>query len=287
MNTSPSRAGPIVFCDFDGTITELDVTDGILTRFGDPSWLKIEQQWVRGEIGSRQCLERQMALVRASAKDLNALIDSVRLDPHFTEFCRLLREPAIPFYVLSDGFDYVIRRVLRRAGLTGPLGNGSRLFASSLRISGGRLLTSFPHPPAACKHGCATCKPSVMRRLGAGHSPSIFIGDGLSDRFAVEESDLVFAKKRLLEYCRDEGIECIPFETFADIATALTGLTGLLVPGETGTRRNGHKPLGAAQNANLDRPAENFRLVLSEAKNSRLEEREKRFGRLRYHHPNS
>jgi 2-hydroxy-3-keto-5-methylthiopentenyl-1-phosphate phosphatase len=238
MNTSSSSAGPIVFCDFDGTITELDITDCILTRFAGPDWMKVEQQWVRGEIGSRQCLERQMGLVRASAKDLNALIDSVHLDPHFTGFYRLLRKPAIPFYVLSDGFDYVIRRVLRRAGLTGPLGNGSRLFASSLRIDDARLLTSFPHPPAACEHGCATCKPSVMRRLSAGYSPSIFIGDGLSDRFAVEESDVVFAKKRLLEYCRDRGIACIPFETFADIATALTGLLG---PGEAVTRRKGHK----------------------------------------------
>jgi 2-hydroxy-3-keto-5-methylthiopentenyl-1-phosphate phosphatase len=240
MKTSSLNTGPIVFCDFDGTITELDVTDCILTRFADPAWMEVEQQWVRGKIGSRQCLERQMGLVRASAKDLNALIDSVRLDPHFTEFYRLLRKPAIPFYVLSDGFDYVIRRVLRRAGLMGPLGNGSGLFASSLRIDDARLLTSFPHPPAACEHGCATCKPSVMRRLSAGYSPSIFIGDGLSDRFAVEESDLVFAKKRLLEYCRDKGIECIPFETFADIATGLTRLLGL---GEAGTRRKRHKPV--------------------------------------------
>jgi len=240
MNTSSSSAGPIVFCDFDGTITELDVTDCILTQFADPAWMKVEQQWVRGEIGSRQCLERQMGLVRASAKDLIALIDSVHLDPHFTEFHLFLRRPAIPFYVLSDGFDYVIRRVLRRAGLTGPLGNGSRLFASSLRIDDGRLLTSFPHPPVACEHGCATCKPRVMRRLSAGYSPSIFIGDGLSDRFAVEEADLVFAKKRLLEYCRDKGIACIPFETFADIAKGLTGLLGL---GEADARRKGQQPV--------------------------------------------
>jgi 2-hydroxy-3-keto-5-methylthiopentenyl-1-phosphate phosphatase len=246
MNTSLPSVGPIVFCDFDGTITELDVTDCILTQFADPAWMLVEQQWVRGEIGSRQCLKRQMGLVRASAKDLNELIDSVRLDPHFKEFYRQLRKLAIPLYVLSDGFDYVIRRVLRRAGLTGPLGNGSRLFASSLRVDGARLLTSFPHPLAPCEHGCATCKPSVMRRLSAGYSPSIFIGDGLSDRFAVEESDLVFAKKRLLEHCRDKGIACIPFETFADIATALTGLVGL---GETGTR-HGHKVLRAAQDAN-------------------------------------
>jgi len=231
MNTSPSSAGPIVFCDFDGTISEIDVTDLILTRFADPSWTEVEQQWVRGEIGSRQCLAQQIGLVRASTTSLNAVIDSVRVDPHFNELCRMLEKQSVPFYVLSDGFDYVIRRVFGRAGFTGPLANGSHLFASSLRIDHGRLLTSFTHPPAACEHGCATCKPSVMRRLAAGYSPSIFIGDGLSDRFAVEESDVVFAKKRLLDYCREKGIACVAFETFADIAAALTDLLGEGQPG--------------------------------------------------------
>ena len=35
---------PIVFCDFDGTITQLDVTDQILSQLAHPSWREIEQQ---------------------------------------------------------------------------------------------------------------------------------------------------------------------------------------------------------------------------------------------------
>lgn len=248
MKNTPTAAvdagGPIIFCDFDGTITELDVTDCILTRFADPAWMEIEQQWVRGDIGSRQCLERQMALARTSPQELNALIDSVPSDPHFAAFCRFIRKHEIPFYVLSDGFDYVIRRVLKGAGLTSPLGNGSHLFASSLRVDAGRLLTSFPHPPFSCEHGCATCKPSVMRRLGAGRSPVIFIGDGLSDRFAVEEADVIFAKSRLLAYCREKGVACIAFETFQDIQAHLERQ---LCRGEARAQRKNRKsPVGAS-----------------------------------------
>jgi len=184
---------PIVFSDFDGTVTQTDVTDEILTRLADPAWRGVEQEWVRGEIGSRECLERQMALVRASARELNALIDAVPVDPGFADFCRFAEHRALSFYVVSDGFDYVIRRVL----------------------------TAFPHPAAGCEHGCATCKAGVMKRLGRGHDPVVFIGDGLSDRFAAREADLVFAKHELLKYCLANGIAFEPFRTFADVQASL------------------------------------------------------------------
>ena len=49
---TPSNRGlsPIVFCDFDGTITQVDVTDQILDQFAHPSWREIEQEWVLGRL---------------------------------------------------------------------------------------------------------------------------------------------------------------------------------------------------------------------------------------------
>jgi 2-hydroxy-3-keto-5-methylthiopentenyl-1-phosphate phosphatase len=217
---------PIIFSDFDGTIAQVDVTDAILNEFAAPEWQKVEEEWLAGLIGSRECLRRQMALVRASADDLNALIDSIPLDPGFAAFQRWTREHRLPFYVVSDGFDYVICRILRRCGAEGELLNGSHLFASSMRVEGEAVAVDFPHSPAPCVHGCATCKPEVIRRLVARHSPVIFIGDGLSDRFAVEAADVVFAKARLLAYCRDRGIGARPFSTFADIESNLELLLG-------------------------------------------------------------
>jgi 2,3-diketo-5-methylthio-1-phosphopentane phosphatase len=221
-----ASARPIIFSDFDGTITQLDVTDQILAQLAHPSWREIEQEWACGSIGSRECLERQLALVDASAEELNALIDTIPVDTHFTNFLRLVEGKDLPFYVVSDGFDYVIRRVLKRAGVNGQLRNGTHLFASALRVEGRRLQLSFPHAAPPCEHGCATCKVEVIRRLSGGRRPIVFIGDGLSDRFAVEVADLVFAKHQLLAYCREKGIECLPFETFAEIEAALKRLLG-------------------------------------------------------------
>lgn len=225
---------PVIFSDFDGTITQVDVTDLLLTQFAHPSWREIEQEWVCGSIGSRECLERQMALVEASAEELDALTDSVRVDPHFAKFHQSVRSRGLPLYVVSDGFDYVVRRVLKRTGLPEPGANGTDVFASRLEIEGRKLRPSFPYSGPPCKHGCATCKQAVIRRLRARPAlragKVIFIGDGLSDRFAAEESDLVFAKRQLLAYCRQRQIACKPFETFADIEAEMEKLTGSTRP---------------------------------------------------------
>jgi 2-hydroxy-3-keto-5-methylthiopentenyl-1-phosphate phosphatase len=232
---------PIIFCDFDGTITLGDVTDEILTRLAAPGWAEVERMWTQGLIGSKECLERQLALVAAPPRRLNALVDSIPVDPHFAGFLRFVRANAIPFIVVSDGLDYVIRRVLRRSGLGERLRNGTDFFSSSVRLKRGGLSISFPHacsfsgnrsprqtcwagqPTLAmqCAHGCATCKPLIVRALRKQHWPVLYIGDGLSDRHAIAEADLVYARQPLLEYCQKKGVPSRFFETFSEIECSL------------------------------------------------------------------
>jgi 2,3-diketo-5-methylthio-1-phosphopentane phosphatase len=216
--------GPVVFCDFDGTVTQLDVTDEILAQFAHPTWREIEQEWMLGLIGSRECLERQIALVDAPMEELQAVIDSVTIDPEFKVFCKFARKKHLPLYILSDGFDYVIRRVLKSARVDRHFRTGANLFASALRVEGRRLVPSFPYPPEPCEHGCATCKAALIQSLRNGRQPVIFVGDGLSDRLVVQFADVVFAKRHLLSHCRESGIACYPFETFKDVQTTLEKL---------------------------------------------------------------
>ena len=64
--TSPKSSAGIslydvpVFSDFDGTITQIDVTDRILSELAHPSWEEIEQEWARGMIGSRECADKSI-----------------------------------------------------------------------------------------------------------------------------------------------------------------------------------------------------------------------------------
>ncbi|MGH9396912.1 MAG: MtnX-like HAD-IB family phosphatase [Terriglobia bacterium] len=217
---------PVVFCDFDGTITMTDVTDVILSRLADPAWREIERLWRGGNIGSRECLERQLALVRTTSKELNEIIDSVPLDPGFAEFVRYVRKNRVPFVVTSDGLDYVIRRVLAHSGFHAGPRNGIHFFSTSGRLVKGRLSVSFPHAAPSCTHGCATCKPHILDSQRGSHWPAIYVGDGLSDRHAVKHADFVYARQPLLDLCRQDGVPCRPFETFADITSALSRWRG-------------------------------------------------------------
>ena len=73
---------PILFLDFDGTISCRDAIDAILERFADQSWEIIEERWKNGAIGSRQCLREQVALINASPKEINDLLDEIKIDEY-------------------------------------------------------------------------------------------------------------------------------------------------------------------------------------------------------------
>jgi 2-hydroxy-3-keto-5-methylthiopentenyl-1-phosphate phosphatase len=57
-----------------------------------------------------------------------------------------------------------------------------------------------------------------MRLLNKTNAPAIFVGDGLSDRYAVESADLVFAKDGLGAYCSEQSIEHTPYQNLGEVA---------------------------------------------------------------------
>ena len=90
---------------------------------------------------------------------------------------------APPLHIVSDGFDYCIRRILTRPSLRlEPHLRDVRIVSSHLESNGAQWRATFMSPSQACVHGCATCKPAAMARLSAPGSATVFIGDGLSDR---------------------------------------------------------------------------------------------------------
>jgi len=211
---------PILFLDFDGTISRRDAVDAILETYADPKWLTFEAEWSAGRIGSRDCLRAQMSLVRASRKQIDALLDGIGIDEYLVPLLEMCARQDIPAHIISDGFDYCIRRILSGASRrVAALMRGGRVCAAHLESRGHLWRTEFPFFHQTCGHGCATCKPAVMRLLNQTNAPAIFVGDGLSDRYAVESADLVFAKDGLASYCIANSIEHIPFQNLGEVAT--------------------------------------------------------------------
>ena len=207
-----------IFCDFDDTITRINVTDTILERFADPSWRGIQDDWLAGKLSAREVLEKQMPLITVRPAELDDFIDSVEIDPFFGEFVTHCAREHHALYILSDGFDYWIHRVLRRA-LSAYDGSVKEIpvFACGLKLEEGRAAISFPYFPQGCVHGCATCKPALFDQLKQGATRSVVIGDGVSDLLLARNADLVLAKNGLREFCGREGIASRAIRDFRDV----------------------------------------------------------------------
>jgi len=226
-----SGPGAIVFLDFDGTITLRDATDAILEAFADPAWLQIEDAWLSGQIGSRECLAAQMALVTATEEQVDRLLDEIGVDPGLAMLLDACAARAAPVHIVSDGFDYCIGRILGRPYLNlQPRLADSHIVSSSLRPDGGQWRATFSHPPEPCVHGCGTCKPMTMERLNAVGAVTVFIGDGMSDRYAATCADVVFAKDKLAAFCENASIPHTPYDTLAAVAEGIERLLGAGLP---------------------------------------------------------
>ena len=100
------------FCDFDGTITKEDTLNKFLRVYANVEWTDIEDKWLRGEIGSKQCIEQQMqTFPLMEEKNVNDFIDSIEIDETFPDFLNYIKSENIDFYIVSDGFDFFIEKI--------------------------------------------------------------------------------------------------------------------------------------------------------------------------------
>jgi 2-hydroxy-3-keto-5-methylthiopentenyl-1-phosphate phosphatase len=208
-------------CDFDGTISTVDVTDSLLTRFGRDGYEELEDAWVRGEIGSRVCMQKQIALLDMSMDELHAHLDTIQIDPAFPAFVREAQVQGLPLQIVSDGMDYVISYVLQGHGL-----RHLPVLANHLVQTGPRSWRlESPHASAACSRNSGTCKCALLATQKLKHPRVLFIGDGTSDFCVSGKADFVLATSRLLEHCRKHDY---PHAAFADFRQALALLQQII-----------------------------------------------------------
>jgi len=206
-----------VFCDFDGTITRLDATDAVLEAFALPAWREWEERWVRGEITSQECLARQVELIQADRETLVQFAADLPIDEGIFALDRCCAQHGVPLTIVSDGIDLLVEAVLRRHGLL-----HLPVFSNHLRWDDqGHPTLSFPFAADNCESGAGTCKCSLTHQSAPAATYPVYIGDGRSDQCVSARMQTVFAKGKLQDWCRLNGILCIPFETLAEVSEYL------------------------------------------------------------------
>lgn len=207
-----------LFCDFDGTISRQDTVDTVLSRHAPPDWEAIEEEWKQGQIGSAECMQRQIALLNGDLDTLNATLDGIEIDASFEAFVDFCHQSAIDITIVSDGVDYFIQRILGRVGLS-----HLPVIANHLVKTETGFALATPYADRKCVSGAGVCK---CRLVEGSTEPRIYVGDGRSDFCVSEEPEIVFAKSSLASYCAMHAIPFISYEDFSDVAMAL----GRLLP---------------------------------------------------------
>jgi 2,3-diketo-5-methylthio-1-phosphopentane phosphatase len=202
---------PLVLVDFDGTITQNDVGALLFKTFSKAESRKIVSLWLKGEINSKECLQRECELIRISRSELRKFALSQKTDGKFPAFVDLCNRERMTLAILSDGLDFYIELILKKNGL-GKL----PFYSNLLGFEGRKLKPEFPYFDRGCG-GCGNCKRFHLKNLKRPNQKVVYIGDGLSDKCAVTEADFVFAKDDLRRFCEKEGIQHYPFHNFGDV----------------------------------------------------------------------
>jgi 2-hydroxy-3-keto-5-methylthiopentenyl-1-phosphate phosphatase len=201
-----------VFLDFDGTVSTVDVGMHLLGHAAKPEWWELHEQYELGEIGSRECLFDQWALVEGDEVTLRALASEVALDPGFEPLVRDLRARGADVVVVSDGFGFYVEDACAPLGID--------VLTNAVDFAGGELL--FPHEDRCCPCStCGVCKQAPIKDAQYRGQTAVLVGDGASDRQAALLADVVFAKDSLATWCASFGVAFLPFASLEDVRAAL------------------------------------------------------------------
>lgn len=202
----------VVFFDFDNTITKSDVLDSIIPKFSkDDRWRALEDKWESGKIGSRECIRGQMKSVRITRQNLDRFLLGVKLDPYFKKIIKFLEEKEIQTIILSDNFDYILKKVLKNNDI-----NNVEVYSNKVKFEKDKVVPLFPFMNKSCGR-CAHCKKLNFMSKKKRDGLTIYIGDGRSDVCVSRHADIRFAKGYLMEVLDKEKKEHIPINGLKDV----------------------------------------------------------------------
>lgn len=217
---------PIIFCDFDGTITATDNIVSLMRHFAPKEAEAIKENILAQKIGIKDGVEAMFRLLPSTSKEeiITYLQQTAIIREGFQDFVSYAKEHGIPFYVVSGGIDFFVEPLLA------PYGPFDGIHCNASDFSGDVIQVVYPY---ACDElcanfetqGCGCCKPSLIRKLARDDQQIIVIGDSVTDFEAAKLADFVFARDILIQKCVELNVTHKAFANFHDCLTTLQSLT--------------------------------------------------------------
>lgn len=196
------------FVDFDGTISMLDTGIHLLERLASPRWHDIEHLYRSGRIGSRECTEREWAMLPRNRELIESSVSHIEIDPGAAALVSWLREAGAEITIVSDGFGIWPSKIAQDLGVP----------VITNKVDWDTFQIVFPDNSACSTCSmCGTCKRLPLESARARARTTVLIGDGTSDTKAAEIADVVYAKDELARWCETNGVFFRRFATLTDV----------------------------------------------------------------------
>jgi len=205
----------LIQCDFDGTVTEEDVSFALLDTFAQGDWRQLLQQYREHKISIGEFNTRAFAMVKADEhRILESLQGGVKVRAGFHRLVSYCLGKGLRLVIVSNGLEFYIRVVLKDLGLANIEVHAAQ---ASFHPKGMKVRYAGPDGKRV-NDGFKEAYVQSFLRLGYR---VIYIGNGDSDVAAAKHAHHVFATGDLLAHSKENKLNCKPFKDFRDVVKDL------------------------------------------------------------------
>lgn len=214
---------PIIISDFDGTITTKDTNVAIWSYFNYKESEKLRDIYRNNEeLGMRWLLTEEYKRLKISRKDLKDFIQhNMEIEVTFKSFLDYIKENDYKFSIISGGFIDYIEIILKHfdINIDFPIHANNLIFPEDENSNNNKIVTKFIKSKKNYNKKIgqtSTPKGEIISKYNRKYSPVIYLGDGRTDRHAVDYSDFIFTKKDSYfeKFCAEHNYEHFIFEDF-------------------------------------------------------------------------
>jgi 2-hydroxy-3-keto-5-methylthiopentenyl-1-phosphate phosphatase len=201
----------LVQCDFDGTVTEEDISFFLLDVFAQGDWRRLLREYKEHRISVGEFNTKAFAMVKDDKPTLlEGLKGKVKVRAGLHELVNYCLKKGFRLVIVSNGLDFYIKAVLKDLRL-----ESIEVHAAQASFHPEGMKVQYVGPDGKIlKDDFKEAYIKSFLKLGYR---VIYVGNGDSDFAPAKYAHHVFATGELLAYCRENNLNYKPFENFIDI----------------------------------------------------------------------
>jgi 2-hydroxy-3-keto-5-methylthiopentenyl-1-phosphate phosphatase len=203
--------------DFDGTVTEEDVSFLLLDKYVGNEWRIFLDEYSAGDITVGTFNKKVFGMMKADKKTLTDFVltsSHVKIRAGFKELVEFCREQGYKPVIISNGLTFYIETLLKTLNI-----KGLEVHAAENTFNNDSVAVKYLGPDG--KEVDAGFKEIYTKDLRKQGYNIIYIGNGTSDIYPARLAQQVFATEDLLKACEKEKLDCHPFQDFFDVIEEL------------------------------------------------------------------